>query len=58
MSKRTRIEYSSYETSFNGVRTRIYQFWPDGVWDENKYTLEEAQKAYPKSQYDWVKAKL
>lgn len=35
----------------------IYFFYPNGIWDEEKYTLEEAQKAYPKDKFIWVKYK-
>ena len=35
--------------------TTIFMFWPDGLWDEEKYTLEEALSAYPPSMYNWIK---
>lgn len=57
MSKLTRIEYRSHMAAGSDGPWRVYLFYPDGVWDEDKKTLEEAQKAYPKSRYQWVKIK-
>lgn len=49
------INYVTYEARFSdlGLDT-VYIFYPDGVWDEYKYTYGEAIKAYPLDEYEWV----
>lgn len=57
--KKIIVHYYSYMTIYgNGQKERIYLFYPNnGDWDNHKRTLEEAQKAYPKDKYIWVKIK-
>lgn len=48
------IAYTTYETNFDDVGlTTIYNFYPDGIWDDIEYTYNEALKAYPLEDYVW-----
>lgn len=48
------ITFPCYNCKFNEGTFTVYLFWPNGEWDENKYSLEEALRAYPVDQYEWV----
>jgi hypothetical protein len=32
----------------------MFQFFPDGEWDEDKLTLKEALEYYPVDKYEWI----
>jgi len=32
----------------------MFLFYPDGEWDEDKQTLEEALESYPPEKYEWL----
>jgi len=49
------INYVTYEARFSDIGLdTVYNFYPNGVCDEYKYTYNEALKAYPLDEYDWV----
>lgn len=54
MSK-TQINYTSHESLSDDGPWTVYFFYPDGVWDEDKLTLKEAEAKYPPKKFDWVK---
>lgn len=45
-----------YEDGYKEKYT-LFQFFPDGVWDEDKLTLNEALKKYPPTKFNWLKIK-
>jgi hypothetical protein len=49
------IFYDSYLSKFDTGTERIYLFYPDGVWDEHKLTLDQAEERYPTDKYVWIK---
>ncbi len=51
---RKQIDYTTYEASSAEGPWQVYLFYPDGVWDEDKLTLGEAEKKYPPRDYKWV----
>jgi len=36
-----------------GIGT-LFLFYPDGQWDDDKLTLNEALKNYPPKEYNWI----
>lgn len=48
------ITYTKVKTVFDKVQEIIYFFYPDGIWDEDKLTFNEAKTKYPKSKYNWI----
>lgn len=50
------IIFDCYASRFSDGTATIFQFWPDGEWDEDKHSLEEALQAYPPAKYNWIKA--
>ena len=54
MNGKIEIKFICYTAcSDNGNWTR-FSFYPSGEWDEEKYTIDEALKAYPTSEYEWI----
>jgi hypothetical protein len=51
---RTKIEYRTHNATSKDGPWRCYLFYPDGVWDEEKLNLQQAQKKYPQTDYNWV----
>lgn len=51
---RKKIDFVAYEALSDEGPWRCHLFYPDGVWDEDKLTLEEAERKYPQDQYEWV----
>lgn len=49
--KKTPIEYVSY--IWEPPNTRLFIFFFDGEWDEDKLTYEQAIKRYPREEYEW-----
>jgi hypothetical protein len=50
-----KIDYATYEARFDDIGLcTVYNFYPDGVWDEYTYTYSEALEAYPLDEYEWV----
>ena len=49
------ILFNCYQYKYDdtGVCT-LFIFWPNGVWDENKYSTDEAIEVYPPSEYNWI----
>lgn len=39
----------------NKEKYTLFQFFPNGVWDEDKLTLNEALKKYPPTKFNWLK---
>lgn len=52
--EKTKILYTHYPYRHMHGTDELYMFWPMGMWDDNKYFLEEALIAYPKDKYEWV----
>ena len=51
------IRYSiQFDVKFTDCVVDIYYFYPDGIWDEDKLTLEEAEKQYPKDKFIWIES--
>ena len=49
------VHFITYEGIFSDIGiTTVYAFFPNGVWDENKLFYEEALKAYPLDEYEWI----
>jgi hypothetical protein len=44
------VSYSSTDQKY----WTVFKFYPNGMWDECKWTLVEALKHYPLDKYDWV----
>lgn len=51
------ITYVTGQTIFDTGQETIYFFYPNGIWDEDKLTLDEAKKKYPDSKYNWILVK-
>ena len=51
----TEIDYAISETTGRDCKWTVYYFYPDGIWDNHKRTRDEAEIAYPTSEYKWVK---
>lgn len=49
------ISFTCYACTFSEGRATIYLFYPEGEWDEDKLSLEEALEAYPITEYNWIK---
>lgn len=45
-----RIEFNTIETDHG----TMYQFFPNGVWDEDKLQLHEAEARYPRDKFEWT----
>lgn len=61
---KTRIDYATSkhdggkkDRRGNPLLETLYYFYPDGVWDDHKRTLDEANAAYPQTQFVWNKVK-
>lgn len=50
------IVFDCYPYNFTEGKSTMFNFWPDGEWDEEKYVLEEALIAYPPEKYNWIRA--
>ena len=37
------------------LKITLYYFYPNGMWDEDKLTREEALINYPPNKYNWIK---
>lgn len=49
------IEYTTYEARFSDIGLdTVYTFCVDGFWVAYEYTYEEAVKAYPLDEYEWL----
>lgn len=49
------INYVTYEARFSDIGLdTVYNFYPNGIWDEYKYTYEEAIQAYPLDEFEWI----
>lgn len=53
MSKK-RIKFSCYNCGFTEGGSTVFLFYPDGVWDDWKYSLQEALEKYPPKVYEWT----
>ena len=49
------ISFTCYEY-MDGNRNlyTLFLFYPKGMWDENKLTLQEALVKYPPHEYNWL----
>ncbi len=54
VKNKTDINFTCYSCIFDVGNRTLYLFYPDGRWDENKYTLVEALAAYPADKYEWI----
>ena len=59
--KKTDIEFVCYRYTFTGSQikpiretTTLFLFYIDGLWDEDKLTIEQALKKYPIEKYNWL----
>lgn len=48
------IEYTTCITVFDELEVTIYYFYPNGIWDDDKLLLAEAQLKYPVNKYNWI----
>jgi len=49
------ILYEKYITQYDDIGVvLIYNFYPNGIWDEHNHTYDEAILAYPLDKFDWV----
>jgi len=48
------IEFTCYKTNDDNGKYFLFLFYINGVWDEYKWTLEEALAKYPLDQYTWI----
>ena len=48
------VEVETYLMFFDKSTLEVLNFVVDGVADDENYTLEEAIKAYPKTEYNWI----
>jgi len=54
MNGKREVGFICYKYQWSeGVGT-MFQFFPDGEWDEDKLTLKEALEYYPIDEYEWV----
>lgn len=50
-----KVEYIKYPYTFEGGITEdMYQFYINGVWDEDKHVLFQAKEAYPPKDFKWI----
>lgn len=43
-----------YHTDNGNSVTTLFSFYPNGVWDEDKLTIDEAVVQYPPDKYNWI----
>ena len=55
--KKQPIDFHCYPTVDNSGAYTIFQFFPNGLWDEDKLTITEAITKYPLYKYEWIKIK-
>ena len=54
MQNKIEINFTCYKYKWgDGVGT-MFLFYPEGVWDEDKLTIEEALEHYPVDKYEWI----
>ena len=53
---RPKVTFTCYRYVATEGEFTMFKFWPDGVWDEYKYTMDEALEAYPPSAWSWIHA--
>lgn len=51
---KTPIDFMCYEYTYPEGRCTLFQFYPNGEWDEDKLTLNEALERYPIGHYEWI----
>ena len=56
MNNKIEINFVCYAYTWNEGAGTMFQFFPDGVWDEDKLTIEEALKNYPIGKYEWIES--
>lgn len=49
--KKKKINYISHY--FEQYNCRLFQFYPESIWDEDKSTYKDSIKKYPKEKYIW-----
>lgn len=47
------LEPIDYAVAYTEHGELLY-FYPDGIWDDCKLTLQEAEEKYPKTKYKWI----
>lgn len=51
----TDIHFVDYlYTGADDIQWTMFLFYLDGIWDEDKSTLEEGLKKYPPAKYNWL----
>jgi hypothetical protein len=50
------VTFICYLCDFTDGQYTIFQFWVDGIWDEDKNTLEEGILKYPLDKWNWMLA--
>lgn len=53
LSGLVRINYRTHQACDDAGTYDVFCFYPNGVWDEDKKTLSEAETAYPKDKFNW-----
>ena len=53
---KTKINFSCYVSYSDTDKTywTVFMFYPNGVWDDSKWTTEEAIRHYPPSKFEWI----
>jgi hypothetical protein len=53
---KTPIDFLCYAYAWPEGSCTLFQFYPNGEWDEDKQTLKEALVQYPIEHYEWIYA--
>jgi hypothetical protein len=48
------VIFTCYPYQYTEGLSTMFQFWVDGIWDEDKDTLEQGLKKYPADRWNWV----
>jgi hypothetical protein len=56
MNGKTEITFVCYKYNWDDGVGTMFLFYPNGEWDEDKLTLDEALVAYPSDQFEWINA--
>lgn len=54
MNNKIDITFICYAYKWDEGIGTMFLFYPEGIWDENKLTLEEALQDYPPTKYEWI----
>lgn len=54
MDNKIEIEFTCTRIHFSDGQGTLFWFYPNGIWDEHKLTIEEAINKYPPHTYEWL----